>query len=152
MRVCFECQSCYDDSEDYCVEEGHPVLSQIRDGSPDIAPGYRLDLLLDTGIKGETYLAHQTESGGTCLIRIVSADVETSRQFLSNAEMAAAFFHPGVVDVYEAGHLKTGEVFVVSENTYGDTLREVLDNERVPDLLTTIRVIRQAAEALEALH
>lgn len=152
MRVCFECQCCYDDSEDYCTEEGHPVLSQIRDGSPDIAQGYRLDFLLDSGIKGESYLAHQTESGGSCLIRILSADVENSRQFLSNAELAAAFFHPGVVDVYEAGHLKTGEVFVVSENPHGDTLREMLDYQRVPDLLTTIQVIRQAAEALDALH
>src|SRR3954453_19598589 len=102
MRVCFECQVCYDDSEEYCFEEGHPVLSQIRDGSPDIEPGYRLDLLLDTGIKGGTSLPHQTQRAGTCRIRMVSADVETSRQYLSSAELAAAFFHPVVVDVYEA--------------------------------------------------
>jgi hypothetical protein len=43
-------------------------------------------------------------------------------------------------------------VFVVSEDTGNKTLRAFLDKKAVPELLTTIRIVRQAAEALHALH
>src|SRR4051794_40327456 len=109
MRVCFECQRCYDDSEVYCTEESHAALSHIRSGTPEIIPGYQLDLLLESDVRGETYYAHQSASGGSCLIRILSADEERSRQFLGEANVAAGFFHPNVVNVYEAGYLETDD-------------------------------------------
>jgi serine/threonine-protein kinase len=152
MRVCFECQRCYDDHEDYCVEETHPALSPAREGSPEIIPGYQLDLLLETDVKGETYYAHHIASGGSCLIKIISADEKQCELFLSEASVAAGFFHPNVVNVYEAGYLESGEVFVVSEDAEGNSLRELLERENIPKVLTTVQVIRQTAEALHALH
>ena len=152
MRVCLDCQYCFDDSEVYCAEEGHSALSILRDGGPDIIPGYRLELFLGSDAKGENYCAYETASRGRCLISIRSTDETRSRQFLSEADLATAFCHPNVGDVYEAGYLDTGEVFVVAEDAEGETLRERMEREGVPRLLTTIQVIRQAAEALYALH
>src|SRR5436190_10921242 len=147
MKVCIDCRRCFDDYEVCCTEEGHPALSQIRDGSPEIVPGYRAELFLGSDIKGETFYAHNA-AGSSCLITIRSADEELSRQFLTEAKLAAAFCHLNIVDVYEAGRLKTGEVFVVWEDAEGRTLRHLLETERVPGLLTTVQVVRQTAEAL----
>jgi serine/threonine protein kinase len=152
MRVCSLCKRCYDDPVAFCTDESHPPLSETRDGSPEMIAGYRLHFLLESGAKSDTYRARQTESGQPCLIKILSADAQNSQQFLEEAKLAATFFHPNVVDVYEAGCLDSGEIFVVSEDPEGETLRDVLNNVGVPELLTSIQVVRQAAEALHALH
>ena len=152
MRICSDCQRCFDDSEVYCTEEAHPALSKLRDGGPDIIPGYRLDLFLGSDTRGENYYASETVSGGPCLISIISTDETHSRQFLGEADLATAFCHPNAVDVYDTGYLDTGEVFVVSEDPEGNTLRDLLEREGVPRILTTIQVVRQTAEALYALH
>ena len=113
--------------------------------------GYRIESLIGTGVNCATYGARQMASGGRCLIRILSAG-DSDEEFLREAKLASAFFHPNVVDVYDAGALEDGEVFVVSERPDGTTLRDLLNETPVPKLLTTIEIIRQAAEALHAIH
>ena len=152
MKVCAFCGRCYDDSVVECAGEGHPDLSVAKDRNPLMIAGYRLDLLLESSVRGETYRALQTECGRSCLIRILPADKANGERFLREARAAAAFFHPNVVDIYEAGELDTGEVFVVAEDPDGKELRGFLSNVGVPELLNTIEVVRQTAEALDALH
>lgn len=114
--------------------------------------GYQLDFLLESGIKGELYSARQTVSGRYCRIRILTADKECSQRFLDEAKIAAVLFHPAVIDVYEAGSLGDDAYFVVAEEPDGKPLREVLHTTGTLPLLTSIRVIRQVAEALHAIH
>ncbi len=151
MKVCSVCQRCYDDSAAFCVDDNHPALSETRVSDRQMISGYRLDSLLDSGAGNETYRAHQIESGKTCLIRIVPA-TESTDHFLSEAKLAAAFFHPNVVDVFETGTLESGEMFAVFEHADGRTLRQFQDDVGAPDLLTSINIVRQAAEALHAMH
>ena len=116
MKVCAECGRCYKDSVDFCSEGNHQDLSRLRDGDPEMVAGYRLEHLLESGVRGESYRARQTQCGRSCLIRILSADKANTDQFASEARLAAAFFHPSIVDVYEAGSLPGGELFVVAED------------------------------------
>lgn len=152
MRVCSLCRRCYDDSVGSCAEESHPPLSETRSGDPQMIAGYRFDQLLESGVKGDTYRARQTASGQSCRIRILTPGPPNRQQFLDDAKLASALFHPNVVDVYEAGSLESGEVFVVAEEPDGESLRELLNNVGVPHLLTSIQIVRQAAEALHAIH
>lgn len=152
MRVCSLCRRCYNDSAGFCAEESHPPLSETRSGDPQMIAGYRLDHLLESGIKGDIYRARQMASGQPCSIRILIPDPQNRQQFLDEAKLASALFHPNVVDVYEAGSLENGEVFVVAEEPDGESLRELLNKVGVPHLLTSIQVVRQAAEALHAIH
>ncbi len=152
MIVCSLCHRRYDDSVVSCAEAGHPPLSETRSGSPEMIAGYRLEYLLESGVKGDVYRARQTDCGQSCLIRILSVDEQDSQLFLDEAKLAVAVFHPNVVDIYEAGSLESGEVFVVAEDPDGESLRELLNNVGVPHLLTSIQVVRQAAEALHAIH
>ena len=152
MKVCAFCGRCYDDSVVECSGEGHPDLSEAKDRNPLMIAGYRLDTLLESGVRGETYRAVQTECGRSCLIRVLPADSANRDLFLREARGAAAFFHPNVVDIYEAEELETGEVFVVAEDPDGKDLRGFLNTVGVPELLNTVEVVRQTAEALDALH
>src|SRR5260221_273747 len=112
MRVCSLCRQCYDDSVVSCIEEGHPEFLQAHNGDREMVPGYRLDLLMESAGKSEIYRATQNVSGQSCLIRVVDADETEGQQFLYEAAIAAAFFHPGVADIFETGLLKTGQHYI----------------------------------------
>jgi serine/threonine protein kinase len=152
MKVCSDCQRCYDDSVVSCSESEHAELEEIRSGGPQMVAGYHLETLLGSGIKGETYRARRLDSGQPCLIKIVSANDEYKQKFLQDSQTATTLFNQSIVDIYESGSLENSDVFVVAEEPAGQTVRELLNNVGVPQLLTSIQVMRQAAEAVHALH
>jgi len=152
MKSCSSCQRCYDDAVVSCAEGGHPKLSNVREGTTEVIAGYRLEILLRTGLKDQTYRARRLDSDQPCLIKLVSTNEEYKQLFLRDAKTATTLFNQSVVDIYEADSLENGDVFVVAEEPAGQTVRELLNNVGVPQLLTTIQVVRQAAEAVHALH
>ena len=152
MRVCSLCRRCYDDPVALCTEESHPPLLEIYNGGTEMVAGYRLDHLFESGVGANVYRARQITCDRSCLIKILQADQVNGQEFLREAKLAAALCHPNVVDVYEAGSLANGELFVVWEEANGQTLREFLRAAGAPRLLTSIQIARQTAEALQALH
>ena len=152
MRVCSVCHRCYENAVTDCIEDGHPVLYETRVHDLESINGYQIERLLDLGTNAETYLACHIASGRSCLIRIHNAKGEHRDRFLRDAKTLASLFLPGVADVYEYGELGSGEVFVVAEHVEGLTLRDLLVSGGPPDLLTTIVLVRQAAEALHNIH
>lgn len=153
MKVCSLCGRCYEDAVSSCVEAGHPELTGVGIEGPDVVSGYHFESVVHSGLDGHVFRAHQNASGRSCLIRILPIPNDESRErFVDESKLAAAFFHPNVADVYEAGILETGEPFVVAEDTDARTLREHLSENGPPDLLTTIAIVLQTAEALHALH
>jgi serine/threonine protein kinase len=113
--------------------------------------GYRLELLLESGVSGDLYRARQLECGQPCRVRILSAPKKIGLQFIREAKHAAALFHPSLVDVYEAGTID-GKLYVVAGEPEGQTLRKYLNIVGVPPLLNTIDIVEQTAEALHAFH
>lgn len=152
MKFCSGCKRCFDDGVSACAEGCTPSLSEARPGDTDLIAGYRLEYLLDSGVRGETYRARRIDCGRSCLIKIVQADEAAGEEFLREAKIAQAIFHHGIADTYEAGRLNDREAFVVAEDPQGQSVRALLDGAGPPDLLTTIRVARQTAEAVHALH
>jgi len=152
MRVCSECGRCFEDQVFSCTEEGHLSLKEMRRGTCEMVAGYGLERLLESGLKGEIYCGRHITSGRTCQVRILATDTQHASEFLREAQVASALFHPNVVDVYEAGTLVNGDVFVTTEDAGGQTVRELLDAGGRPELLTSITVMRQAAEAVHAIH
>ena len=152
MKVCPVCKRCYEDSTVSCVETDHQPLSEKRRGGCEIIEGYRLEFLLESSAKYQTYRARQTDSGQTCLIKILAEDEELRDDFLSEAKTAAALVHPNIAEVYESGVLESGEAYVIAEDVEGRTLREYFDESGAPPLLTAVLIARQTAEALHAVH
>jgi len=114
--------------------------------------GYHIDQHVETGLKGELYRGHEQTSGARCLMRLLPSNSKNSGQFISEGQLACSFFHPNVADVYDAGQLDSGELFVVYEDSGAQTLRELLNTVGTPELLNSVQIVRQAAEAVHALH
>jgi serine/threonine protein kinase len=114
--------------------------------------GYRLDVCLRSETHAELYRAHELSSGSSCLIRILNLADDEREAFLRDAKIASGLFHPNLVDVYQVGTTVNGEVFVGSEDPDGRSLRDFIDGFGTPNLLTSVEIIRQAAEALHTLH
>ena len=152
MKVCSVCRRCYDNFDVSCIDETHPALSETHPGGREIVEGYSLDLLLDSGLRGELFQGHELATNAPCIIRIITTSEKERERSVREAKVAASIFHPNVADVYEAGTLDAGRVFVVSEYPAGQTLRQLLDKVRIPELLTSVQILSQASEALHTLH
>jgi len=152
MRVCSECGQCFEDQVFSCTEGGHLSLKEMRRGTCEMVAGYSLERLLESGLKGEIYRGRHITSRRTCLVKILTTDAQHASEFLREAQVASALFHPNVMDVYESGTLDNGDLFVITENADGQTVRELLDAGGSPELMTSITVMRQAAEAVHAIH
>ena len=152
MKFCDGCARCFDDDASSCSGGCGTTLAVSRVGDTDLVAGYRLEYLLDSGVRGETYRATRLDCGRSCLIKIVHADDALAEEFLREAGVVQAMFHHGIAGIYEAGRLNDSEVFVVAEDPQAQSLRELIDTDGPPELRTTIRIARQAAEAVHALH
>jgi serine/threonine protein kinase len=151
MKVCSVCHGSHPNFAE-CNGEFLPDHNQIPETAVDLIPGFHLDGLLTSTSSTATYRAREAASGRSCLIKIFNADEAGSERILREAKIAEGLFHPGIAGVYDADRVDDRRTFVASEDIDGRTLREVLDNVGSPDLLTTIEIVRQAAESLHALH
>ena len=153
VKVCSVCRLCYGDSVVSCIETGHTSFLDLPDRDPEMIAGYRLEqLAAGSTAARETYHARRIDCGRDCTVTIADADASLRDRFLNDARAAAELFNPCTADIYEAGSLESGELFVVAEDTGGNTLRSFLDAHGTPPLLTSIQIVRQATEALHALH
>lgn len=143
MKICSACDRCFEDSVDDCPDHG-----ELREGphSIDIVPGYLIERITATSPNAVIYHARQVEYGQECVISIAD-----SKQFLSDAKIAASLFHAGVAGVVESGELPDGSDFAVFEGSRDPSLRTILNDSPI-SLLDRIKIARQTAEAVHALH
>jgi len=113
---------------------------------------------LGRGAMGVVYLASDPMLNRQVAIKTVDlgADDPAEREFfrtrlLRDARAAAALKHPNIVaihDIFEDG----GRAYVVMEYVEGDSLAAQLKANPLPDAATTLRVLRQMADALDYTH
>lgn len=151
MKVCSECRRCFDDDVEQCSER-HGHLSDSRPENISMIDGYRLEEHLYSGLRGDRFRATRMDCGLSCLVRVIRTDPATGQLFLEDARRIADLFHPNLTAVYESGTAASGELFVVSEDAAGTTLRDSLEADGPPDLLRSVRIVRTVAETLHDLH
>jgi serine/threonine protein kinase len=151
MRICSICHRCYGDAFESCEDSGHPGMLESRQTSREVVEGYLLDTLSESESAFETYRSHHVASDQTCFIKLIR-DGSESERFLREASTAIGLFHPNIAVVYDAGVAQNGDLFVVTENIAGQSLRDLLQSVGTPQLLTTVQIVRQTAEALHVMH
>jgi serine/threonine protein kinase len=152
MKVCSVCKRCFKDAVLSCDNDAHPPLKEARGGEFGTIAGYSIETQIEANSRAEMFRARHDDSGQPCMVKLVSAGPDAGLRFLEDAKLAATLFHANVADVYESGELEGGTFYVVAEDLDTQTLRDVLDTSGPPELLDSIRIIRQTAEAVHALH
>jgi serine/threonine protein kinase len=157
MKICSVCQRCYDDDAKFCVQKNHSRLVAARDGTREAATGYRLNFLLQRDGITEVYEAVQIETNKSVLIRFISPQfyfdtLNLRETFVHEAQTVAALHHENIVGIDESGVLENGELYSVTENVDGQTLRQYFDERDSFSENDAILIVRQIADALEAAH
>lgn len=116
---------------------------------------FRLLRHLGSGGMADVYLAEQTSLQRHVAVKVMkpsliatSGDVMLAR-FKQEAMMAAGLNHPNIVQVYTIGE-DEGYHYIAQEFVQGKDLASILKTKGVPDLGSSLHVIRQVIAALKA--
>jgi predicted ATPase/predicted Ser/Thr protein kinase len=117
--------------------------------------GFRVEELLGRGGMGVVYRATQLSLDRDVALKVVApelaADDRFRSRFVREARMAASLEHPHLLPVYEAGE-DDGVVFLAMRLVEGESLAELVARERRVPLDRAVRLVAQAAEALQVAH
>ncbi|MEM6703397.1 MAG: protein kinase, partial [Acidobacteriota bacterium] len=115
---------------------------------------YLVEAELGRGGMGAVYRAHDDALDRPVALKFLAPHLVTSetlvQRFEQEARSTSALNHPNIVTVYEIRN-EGGRRFLVTELIEGQTLRELMEEERL-DTDRALDVARQTAEALGAAH
>ena len=115
---------------------------------------YQIVRSIGSGGMGEVYLAEDSQLGRKVAIKILnkkfSSHTANIERFIREARAVSALNHPNILVIHEIGESDKAK-FIVSEYVEGRTLRDVLNDPRMP-ISTIIDIAIQIASALAAAH
>lgn len=101
------------------------------------------------------YKARDTGLDRTIALKVLysdrTADPDSVARFRREALVAARLHHPHIFTVYDAGEAD-GYIYIAMEYLPGQTLRELMDAEKVLSLERALPILEQIAEALDYAH
>lgn len=134
LKECPACGACFDGVIERCPDDDQ-ILALTLPVERTIQGRYRLDRLIGRGGMGAVYEAGDLQLNRTVAVKIMLArglgQSTTLRRFRREARVAAGLNHPNIVIVYDIGSLEGEGAYIVMERIRGETLRAVLDRERV---------------------
>jgi tetratricopeptide (TPR) repeat protein len=114
-----------------------------------------LDKLGEGGM-GTVYLAEDTHLGRRVAFKSlkVSSAVDQNQykaRFLREARLASTLNHPNIVSIYDYGETEDGSPYLVMELVSGQTLADILRQNRL-ELGNYVEIIKQVATGLDEAH
>ncbi|QSB15010.1 serine/threonine protein kinase [Natronosporangium hydrolyticum] len=120
-----------------------------------LANRYRLDDRVGGGGMGEVWRATDQVLGRSVAVKLMRRELVAepgfADRFLAEARTMATIRHPGVVGIHDY-HGDAAGAFLVMEYVEGESLAEVLHRSGRLDPARAMRLMSQAAEALQAAH
>lgn len=127
-----------------------------------LAARYRIDRVVADGGMGRVYEGVELGAERRIAIKILHQDIAQDavniERFKREADTSHALEHPHVVEVFDFAQERPapgrpeGAWYLVMEFLDGDELRAVLDREKTLSPARALRIIAQAALALDAAH
>jgi serine/threonine-protein kinase len=116
---------------------------------------YRIDRLLGEGGMAEVYLGHDLVLQRPVAIKKLrpqyARDPSFRARFEREAQAAASFTHPNIIDIYDVGE-EHGTPYIVMEYVPGDDLAHIIAAEGPFDPDDVAALIEQVAAALDYAH
>ena len=161
MRECPRCESCFEDDEVTCPQDGANTKHTLP-GPRLLSARYLLEKRLGRGAMGQVYLARdQNLVTRRVAIKTVRPDIlsdemlqegEAIARFEREARAAASIRHPNVVDITDFGKSPEGVFFLVMEYVDGESLYQLLRREGTLDIQRTVTILAQVVAGVEAAH
>lgn len=141
--------SSFDLAEEVDVDEAIAVGTIIADR-------YRVLATLGAGGMGTVYRGEHLTVGRGVAIKVLSGEWSgqnfVARRFQAEARIASTIGHPNIVEVFDAGKLPDGRLFLVMEHLEGHDLADEIARRRRLSPARTAKVLRQVALGLTAAH
>ena len=121
-----------------------------------LAGRYRIIKKLGDGGMGAVYLGEHVKFGRKDAIKVLhpslATDPEAIARFNRGARNVSAIRHPNICTIYDCSDTAEGFQFLAMEFVPGETLKDIMDRERVLPVERALNITRQIADALQAAH
>ncbi len=160
-RRCPNCGTSFPDEVFFCGNDGTITIQEQTPGEEDARLGQQLGnyvvvARVADGAMGRVYEGRHTESKQRVAIKVLHADVATDEvaveRFRREYETAEQLRHPNVIKVIEFGTTPEGSHFMTMEYLEGEELGHRVRSTGAQPLPSIVRVICQAALALDFAH
>jgi serine/threonine-protein kinase len=159
VKTCPVCGKEYPDNVKFCPVDG----STLRAKSPSadlvgqvIADRYHIVKKLGEGGMGAVYLGEHVKMGRKSAIKVMSPsmvhDPDAISRFNREAANASRISHPNVCQIYDFGETPDGVIYLAMEFIEGRSLTDLIDHEGALPAPRAARILKQAADALQAAH
>ncbi len=122
----------------------------------ELAERYRVERTLGRGGMGVVYLAEHMGVGRQVAVKVLTHDWSrhevVALRFKEEARAANAANHPNIVEVYDAGRLDDGRLYMAMEYLTGRSLYEEISEGGPLSPLRACEVIGSVADAIGAAH
>ena len=121
-----------------------------------IADKYQLESPLAEGGMGSVWVAENTVLEKKVAIKVLHSDLTTSAsagaRLLREARAAAQIGHSNIIQVFDFGHLPSGEPYIVMELLRGEDLSARLDRLGRISAIDAVKLMLPVTSALAAAH
>jgi serine/threonine-protein kinase len=115
---------------------------------------YELEEFLGGGMS-HVYRAKDSVLGRRVALKILTEagvqDTETKARFLQEARTASNISHENIINVFDFGE-DQGRPFIVMEFLEGESLRDAIKRGHLGDFPSRLRIVVQAARAIDYIH
>jgi len=160
-RRCPNCGTSFPDAIFFCGHDGTITIQEQDPSDVDARlgtqlGGYLLVARVADGAMGRVYEGRHPETKARVAVKVLHADVARDtgavERFKREFETANEFDHPHIVDVLEFGETPDRSWFLTMEYLEGEELGELLRRDGAMPPARIVRVLTQAAMALDHAH
>ncbi len=156
MRTCPTCSRGYDESVEFCPQDGSRLLAAGPAPGDIVDSKYRVGELLGRGGLGAVYRANHVHLGRDVALKVIlgafAGDPSIVERFKREARTLARLDHPSIVAVHDFGILPDTGVYLVMELLEGRSLGDELRQRGALDVDTALDVLGQACAGVQAAH
>ncbi len=157
-KVCKRCTAELGEEYEFCPYDGwqlnsapgDPLLGKIFNGK------YEIQSILGKGGMSVVYKARDVFMERIVAVKILRANLVADKlsiqRFKQEAQAAALLDHPNILRVYDFGITPDEQAFLIMECFEGQTLAQVLDDQRRIPADRGLRIMRQVCDGLEQAH